>query len=98
MCGYAAVINPYKVARMHGRCPLHRASRRGHAGVARMVIERGAGVSAQDKYGKTPLHLPSQVGHVEVVHMLITHDADVSAQENYGKTPLYLYTAVYAPQ
>jgi ankyrin repeat protein len=63
-----------------------------------MVIERGAGVSAQDKYGKTPLHLPSQVGHVEVVHMLITHDADVSAQENYGKTPLYLYTAVYAPQ
>jgi ankyrin repeat protein len=45
---------------MTGR--LHYISRRkrGQVDVARMLIERGADVTAQNKDGETPLHLASQ--------------------------------------
>ena len=57
------------------------------AAVARVLIERGAGVSAQDKDGRTPLHL---AWHPEVARVLIKHGADVSAQDKDGHTPLHL--------
>jgi ankyrin repeat protein len=62
----------------------------GQLEVARMLIERGVDVSAQDKDGQTPLHLASQRGQLELARMLIEHDADVSAQDKDGKTPLHL--------
>jgi ankyrin repeat protein len=55
-----------------------------------MVIERGAGVSTQDKDGQTPLHLELQAGRLKAVRMLIELDADVSVQDKDGKTPLHL--------
>jgi ankyrin len=70
--------------------PLHLASKYGHKQVACFLLERGADVSAEDKYGNTPLHLVSQAGHVEVAHMLIERGADVSAQDKDGSTPLHL--------
>jgi hypothetical protein len=42
--------------------PLHLASKNGHVKVARMLIEHGADVTAQNKDGETPLHLASQEG------------------------------------
>jgi ankyrin repeat protein len=70
--------------------PLHLASENGHKQVACFLIERGADVSAQDKYGKTPLHRASRRGHVEVAHMLIERGGNVSAQDRSRKTPLHL--------
>jgi ankyrin repeat protein len=52
----------------------------GHPEVARMLIERGADVSAQDKDGRTPMHLASQAGVLEAFRMLLVHGADASAQ------------------
>ena len=69
--------------------PLHLASRNGHVKAACKLIERGADVSAQDKYGKTPLHLASQSGQVDVVRMLIEHGADLTAEFGGGLTPLH---------
>jgi ankyrin repeat protein len=70
--------------------PLHLASARGHVKTARMLIELGAGVMAQNVYGETPLHLASDRGQVEVARMLIERGADVSAQKKiYGDTPLH---------
>jgi len=43
-----------------------------------MLIERGAGVSAQDKDGQTPLHQASKEGELEVACMLVERGADVS--------------------
>jgi ankyrin repeat protein len=74
--------------------PLHLASERGNLKVACMLIERGADVSALDKYGHTPLHLASKAGKLEVARMLIERGADVSAQDKGGQTPLHLASHV----
>jgi ankyrin repeat protein len=67
--------------------PLHVASKLRHLEVARMLIERGAGVSAQDKDGQTPLHLALQGRGLEVSRMLMERVMGVPAR---GLSPLHL--------
>jgi ankyrin repeat protein len=55
----------------------------------RMLLERGADPTAQDKDGKTPLHSASQRGNVEGIRMLLEKGADPTAQDKDGKTPLH---------
>jgi ankyrin repeat protein len=69
---------------------LHWASSKGHLDVARMLVERGADVSARAKDGWTPLHCASYHRHVDVTRMLVEHGADASAQTRDGRTPLQL--------
>jgi len=59
--------------------PLHLASRYGHVDLARMLVEHGADVSAQEEDGWTALHWASDYGHVDLAQMLVEHGADVSA-------------------
>jgi ankyrin repeat protein len=55
--------------------------------IARILIENGADVHAQDINGDTPLHYyPSNVAGCE---LLIAHGADVNAENNNGRTPLH---------
>jgi len=70
--------------------PLHLASRYGHVDLARMLVERGADVSAQKKDGSTALHLASRYGRVDLARMLVERGADVSAQNKDGLTALHL--------
>jgi hypothetical protein len=67
--------------------PLHVASKLRHLEVARMLIERGAGVSVQDKDGQTPLHLALQGRALEVSRLLMERVMGVPAQR---LTPLHL--------
>jgi len=57
--------------------PLHLTSRKGYVDVARMLVERGADVSAQAEDGRTPLHWASSYGHVDVARMLVERGADL---------------------
>ena len=70
--------------------PLHFASDNGHADLARMLVERGADVSAQKKDGSTALHLASRNGHVDLARMLVERGANVSPQTEDGSTGLHL--------
>jgi ankyrin repeat protein len=70
--------------------PLHLASKHGHVKSARILIECGADVTAENEDGETPLYLASQEGHVEIARMLIEHGASVMAQNEDGNTPLHL--------
>jgi ankyrin repeat protein len=65
------------------------ASKEGQLKVACMLIERGTGVSAQDKDSQTPLHQASEEGELEVACMLIERGAGVSAQDKDGQTLLH---------
>ena len=68
--------------------PLHSASRRGHADVARLLFEHGADANIQDGRERTPLHLASGIGHVEVARVLLEHGADTKVQNVTGCGPL----------
>lgn len=68
---------------------LHQALILGQVEIARMLIERGAGVAAKDIDEDTPLHDLHLVSHweqEEVAHLLIEHGADVTAQGRHGET------------
>jgi ankyrin repeat protein len=69
--------------------PLHLASRDGHVGVARVLLEHGADVMAQDADMMTPLHLASGRGHVDVARVLLEYNADVNAQDADDWTALH---------
>jgi ankyrin repeat protein len=77
--------------------PLHRASRYENVEVVRMLIERGADVSAQNKEGGTPLHQASQNGSVGVVRMLLERSTNIAARNKDGETPLHLASKPLAP-
>ena len=64
--------------------PLHLASKEGHLGVARILIEHGADAAAKDNLGSTPLHRASESGHVELARFLVKHGADVAAKDQGG--------------
>ena len=57
--------------------------------VARMLIKRGAVVTARNKHGETSLELALQNNPVEVAYVLIEHGADPTAKNEDGETPLY---------
>jgi ankyrin repeat protein len=71
----------------------HHSTRRRDNGlveVVRMILERGADPTVQDKDGRTPLHEASLWGHVEVVRMILERGADPTVQDKDGRTPLHL--------
>ena len=96
-CGLHTVVKSLAIEHpqhVHSLCscrkatPLHLASGEGYLEVARVLIEHGADVKAQDWSGSTPLHYASRNGQVEVARFLIKHGADVTMQTTDGQTPL----------
>ena len=57
--------------------PLHLALRMGHPDLARMLVEHGADVSAQDEAGLSVLHSAVENDHVDFAWMLVERGADI---------------------
>lgn len=68
--------------------PLHAALAGRRREVARLLIQRGADVTAVDSAGLTPLHHAAAGGNVEIVSMLLDRGARVDARDEQGQTPL----------
>jgi hypothetical protein len=90
-CGYGTDAHGARRRRVtaaqakYGSTPLHHAPRIGHVDTVtvRMLVERGADVSAKYIDAWTPLHWASNAGHVDVGHwhvarMLVERGANVS--------------------
>ena len=58
-------------------------------GVARLLLERGADVNAQNKIQWAPLHATCYCGKTEMTRLLLDHAANVDAVNNDGETPLH---------
>ena len=76
--------------------PLHEAAMENSLDVARLLIEKGADIDAEDDYGQTPLHLAAGWNtengetplHLDVASLLIDLGADIDAEASNGQTPL----------
>ena len=71
-----------------GTSPLMCAVFRGRILTTRMLLKKGADVSAKRRDGCTPLHIAAMAGHEQIALILIKHGASVSAVTQAGKTPL----------
>ena len=71
-----------------GSTPLLFALELGHADIAKFLIEKGANVTATDKWQDTPLHLSAWFGFKDVTQLLIEKGANVNAKDSKGRTPL----------
>lgn len=77
----------------NGEAAIHRAAKYGHAGMIKVMIEKGVDVNlTQDRpaeAGVTPLHLACSYGHADVVRLLIDAGADDTLQNLNGETPAH---------
>lgn len=72
-----------------GKTPLMWAARLGYARVARILLNKGAGVSVAGEGGFTALHDSAHHGHLAVTKMLVKAGADLEAGTAVaGATPL----------
>ncbi|KAH8999662.1 ankyrin repeat-containing domain protein [Lactarius hatsudake] len=78
------------------KSPLHHVSirvigeREGERSIlARLLVERGADVEAQDQLGTTPLHLASLYGRLEIAQLLLDQGANAHARSNRSRSPLH---------
>jgi hypothetical protein len=72
----------------HADTPLMWASREGHVGVVRWLMDQGAAVNAQNNSRATALLLASYHGHRPVVGLLLQRGADPTITRQGGYTPL----------
>jgi uncharacterized protein len=67
--------------------PLMIAALKGHAALAKKLIDRGADVN---KTGWTPLHYAATSGHLPIIELLLEQHAYIDAESPNGSTPLMM--------
>lgn len=69
--------------------PLSRAAAKGHLGVVKLLLERGASVNIPGRGGLTPLHEAAGCGQLEVCRVLLGAGAAVAARDHSNRQPLH---------
>ncbi|XP_063411165.1 uncharacterized protein LOC134694100 [Mytilus trossulus] len=72
-----------------GNSPLHKASKRGHTAVVKLLLENNADVSQCNIYKESPLYVACEEGYKDTVELLLRKNADVNQCNIYGQSPLY---------
>ena len=72
-----------------GAGPLHAAALVGHAGIVRLLLDRGLPVNAVARAdGMTPIAYAAVREHLDAMRMLLRHRADVNLADSGGNSPL----------
>ncbi|KAI0290866.1 hypothetical protein BC826DRAFT_956018 [Russula brevipes] len=69
--------------------PLHAASLRGHADVARVLLDHGANANARNVFGESPLYVAHVGNHFDVMKLLLERGAHADAQGDSLGTALH---------
>ena len=75
---------------INGSTALFPACRRGHVGIVKELIERGANVNHANRSGETPLVMACRQGRFGVIRALIQSGANVNHINKYGESPLLI--------
>jgi hypothetical protein len=59
--------------------------------LARILLEHGADVNAQDRYGTTPLLIALGINNLEIVEILLKAGAKLDLKDGEGTSPEILY-------
>lgn len=72
-----------------GHTALHHACTPPHGNyrLAKLLVERGANVDAQNRYGEVPIFFPFQGGDIKLVELLLEHGADLDIDNGNGDSP-----------
>ena len=70
--------------------PLHYAANFGRLKIAELLIERGASVTATDRWGHAAIHEAVIGNHLDLAKLLVKHYPNVNLRDNLGQTPLFL--------
>lgn len=73
-----------------GATPLHLAVRRGHLGLIKTLVLRGASTAVQDKEGRTLLHSALEHNQDKVLQYFLEHDLSANVADAEGRPPLLL--------
>ena len=74
----------------NGNTALFPACRRGHVGIVKALIERGADVNRVNKRGDTPLIIACRESRKGVIKVLIEGGANVNHNDRDGESPLLI--------
>jgi ankyrin repeat protein len=74
--------------------PLNWAAHKGHIGIVRELLARGADHQMGDKDSSQPIHNAAAAGHIPALELLIQAGASIDAQDVNGQTPL-LFAMLY---
>ncbi|KAH8987328.1 ankyrin repeat-containing domain protein [Lactarius akahatsu] len=66
--------------------------------IARLLVERGADVNAQDEDKNTPLHSAALGGRLEIVQVLLDHGASAVVENGRGESSLHLVSKKEYPR
>ncbi|TKA62757.1 hypothetical protein B0A49_10458 [Cryomyces minteri] len=69
---------------------LYNASSRGHEGMVKLLLDKGAAVDVNCESGETALHAAVRWGHDAIVILLLMAGADLESKSHTGETPLWL--------
>ncbi|XP_072384224.1 uncharacterized protein [Diabrotica undecimpunctata] len=86
---YKVVNDTYTYINVHsGTTVLHQAAELNITCIARVILDRGADINAQDSRGKTALHIAVDNFQYHMVEFLILNGANINIKDNYGHVPL----------
>ena len=71
-----------------GSTPLSETALRGNIEIVKLLLERGANVSATNQDGNTPLHVAAFMCHTEIVELLLEQGASPHRKNNRGETAI----------
>ena len=73
---------------------MHLATSVGHLPIAKLLVEHGADVRAENKYGMQPIHLASGKNQRHIVEWLVLEmRVKLDVRNKFGRTPLHVAAA-----
>lgn len=77
------ITTTIKIKARKGWTPFHYAAEKGHEGIIRLLVTKGANIQAKDAQGYTPLHWATKNGRDGAVAVLVPKAAEMPKEKGW---------------